>query len=159
MNYDLAFQLSSLLVMPFWLLMIFVPTWRWTQRTIASPWIVAPVALLYAILIVPMMAGALPALMNPQLASIAALLGTPVGATVGWIHFLAFDLFVGRWVYLDGRRLGLSAWFASPILLVVLMFGPLGFLIYLVVSKLLRPGGSNREVSSEASLIETQGGN
>jgi len=147
MNFDLVFQLSGLLVMPFWLLMIFVPTWRWTRRTIASPWIAAPAALLYAILIVPMMAGALPALMNPQLASIATLLGTPAGATVGWIHFLAFDLFVGRWVYLDGRRLGLSAWLVSPILLVVLMFGPLGYLIYLVLSALLRRGGSNREVS------------
>ena len=44
---ELVFQLSSLLVMPFWLLMVLLPTWRWTQRIIASPWIVAPVALLY----------------------------------------------------------------------------------------------------------------
>ena len=82
-----------------------------------------------------MMAAALPALMNPELATIAEMLGTPAGATVGWIHFLAFDLFVGRWVYLDGQRLGLSAWMVSPILLMVLMFGPLGLLLYLVVSR------------------------
>jgi hypothetical protein len=131
--------------MPFWLLMVLLPTWRWTRRLIASPWIAAPAALLYAILIIPMMASALPALMNPELANIATLLGTPAGATAGWIHFLAFDLFVGRWVYLDGRSLGLSAWLVSPILLVVLMFGPLGFLLYLTVSRLLRTGRMKRK--------------
>jgi hypothetical protein len=149
MNFDLVFQLSSLLVMPFWLLMVFLPTWRWTQRIIVSPWIAAPAALLYALLIVPMMAAALPALMNPELANISSLLGTPEGATVGWIHFLAFDLFVGRWVYLDGRRLGLSAWLVSPILLAVLMFGPLGLLIYLVVGKLPRSSRSNSDIRTE----------
>ena len=48
-------------------------------------------------------------------------------------HFLAFDLFVGRWVYLDSRERGISAWLMAPILLVVLMLGPLGFILYLVV--------------------------
>jgi hypothetical protein len=42
-------------------------------------------------------------------------------------------LFVARWVYLDGRSRHISAWFISPILLVVLMLGPVGFLLYLVV--------------------------
>jgi hypothetical protein len=60
----------------------------------------------------------------------AALLGTPEGATVAWAHFLAFDLFVGRWIFQDGVRVGLSAWLLSPLLFVVLMVGPLGFLLY-----------------------------
>ncbi len=84
--------------------------------------------------------------MNPELATIAEMLGTPAGATVGWIHFLAFDLFVGRWVYLDGRGLGLSAWIVSPILLMVLMFGPLGLLLYLVVSRF--PGRPSADTDS-----------
>lgn len=133
---QLVFQFSSLLVMPFWILMVLLPTWHWTRRIITSPWTVAPAALLYTLLIVPMMADAVPALINPALAGIAELLGTPAGATIGWIHFLAFDLFVGRWVYLNGRRLGQSAWLVSPILLVVLMFGPLGLLLYPAVSRL-----------------------
>jgi hypothetical protein len=143
---ELVFQLSSLLVMPFWLLMVLLPTWRWTQRIMASVWIVAPAALLYTVLIIPMMATALPGLMNLELATIAEMLGTPAGATVGWIHFLAFDLFVGRWVYLDSRGLGLSAWIISPILLMVLMFGPLGLLLYLVVSRF--PGRPSADTDS-----------
>ncbi len=136
MSFDQIFQLSNLLVMPFWLLMILVPHWRWSRGIIASPWIVAPAALLYALLIVPALAGgALAELANPQLAGIATLLGTPQGATVGWVHFLAFDLFVGRWIYLDSRTQQISAWLASPVLFLVLMVGPLGLLTYLILRR------------------------
>lgn len=133
--YDQIFQLSNLLVMPFWALMIVLPFWRWTQRIIRSPWIAAPAALLYAALVLPQIGGLLAELANPQLAQIAALLGTPAGATIGWVHFLAFDLFVGRWIYLDSRERQLSAWLVSPILFFVLMFGPLGLLLYLLVRR------------------------
>ncbi len=128
---ETLFSLSNLLVMPFWLLMIFLPRWRVTARVMASLWSVAPAALLYAALVLPNLAALLPALSNPDLATMAALLGAPAGATVAWVHFLAFDLFVGRWVYWDGRRVGLSAWLVSPILFFVLMVGPLGLVLYL----------------------------
>lgn len=126
------FSFSNLFVMPFWLAMIFLPHWRWTARIMTSLWPVVPAAVLYAVLVLPNVAALFPVLANPDLATIAALLGTPEGATVAWAHFLAFDLFVGRWVYLDGRRLGISAWFVSPILFFVLMIGPAGFLLYLI---------------------------
>jgi hypothetical protein len=130
---DTIFQISNLLTMPFWLLMILLPHWRWTQRIMASLWTVVPAALLYAILVVPNVFGLLGELANPTLASIATLLGTPAGATIGWVHFLAFDLFVGRWAYLDSRTHGFSAWLVSPILFFVLMLGPLGFLLYIAL--------------------------
>ena len=114
---ETIFQLSNLLVMPFWLLMIFLPHWGWTRRIMASPWVVAPAALLYALLVMPSLVSLLPQLANPQLGAIAALLGTPQGATIAWAHFLAFDLFVGRWAYLDSRQRGTSALacFAAPV--------------------------------------------
>lgn len=140
---ELLFQLSNLLVIPFWLLMILLPSWRWTRCIVASPWIVAPVAVLYAALVLPGLAALLPLLANPELVSIAVLLGTPAGATVAWAHFLAFDLFVGRWVYLDSRTSQFSAWWVSPLLALTLMFGPLGLLTYLIartlVSRALHP--------------------
>lgn len=126
-----VFQLSSLLTLPFWLLMILLPGWRWTQRIMASLWTVVPAALLYALLILPALPTVLPALANPTLTGVAALLATPQGATIGWVHFLAFDLFVGRWAYLDSRTLGLNPWLVSPVLFLILMVGPLGFLLYL----------------------------
>jgi len=129
------FQISNLLVMPFWALMILAPRWRWTQRIVGSLWIVVPPALLYAALVLPGMGQLLPALANPSLDGIAGLLGLPSGAVIGWIHFLAFDLFVGRWAYLDSQQRGISPWLVSPALFFVLMFGPLGLLLYLVVRR------------------------
>jgi hypothetical protein len=73
-----------------------------------------------------------PVLLTPSLSTIAALLGSEAGATIAWAHFLAFDLFVGRWIYLDSRERGLSAWLVSPLLVLTLLVGPLGLLGYLV---------------------------
>ncbi len=133
MNPETLFPLSSLLVMPFWLLLIFLPRWRVTERLMAGPWTAVPAALLYAVLVLPRFGEVFTAVSNPTLPGITALLGDPAGATIAWVHFLAFDLFVARWVYLDGRSRQISSWFVSPILFFVLMLGPVGFLLYLVV--------------------------
>lgn len=134
------FPLTSLLTMPFWFLMIFLPTWKgWTKKVMSSLWVVVPAALTYALLIVPESL-ANPALMdlaNPTLEGIQKLLGTPAGTTIGWVHFLAFDLFVGRWAYLDNQQKGtLPAWVVSIILVFVLMLGPLGLCLYLLAQAL-----------------------
>lgn len=130
---EAIFSLSGLLVMPFWALMIFLPHWRWTLRLVRSPLVVLPPALLYAALALPRLTEVFPAVSSPTLAGIAALLGTPAGATIAWAHFLAFDLFVGRWIYLDGRERGISALLMAPMLFLTLMLGPLGFLLYVVL--------------------------
>lgn len=130
---DTIFSLSSLLVMPFWLLLIFLPRWRVTERVMAGAWVSIPAALLYVILLLPNVGTVFAGVLNPTLAGVIELLSTPARATLGWAHFLAFDLFVGRWVYLDGRKHNIPAWITSPILFFVLMLGPLGFLLYLGV--------------------------
>lgn len=137
---DLVFSASSLLVMPLWLLMIALPRWRATVAIMRSPLVVLPAALLYTGLILPGLLDVLPALARPELGPIAALLGTPTGATIGWVHFLAFDLFVGRWVYLDARERGTSPWLVSPVLVLVLMVGPLGLAAYLGLRTLAGQG-------------------
>ena len=144
MTFEVLFSLSNVLVLPFWLLMILAPRWRWTQRLIASPWIAAAPAVLYAVLVVPQLPTLLISLANPQLGAIAALLGTPAGATIAWAHFLTFDLFVGRWVYLDSRERGYSAWLISPVLAFVFMLGPLGFLLYLLLRVLRAPAATGQ---------------
>ena len=106
---ETVFTLANLFILPFWALMILLPHWRWTQRIMATLWPVVVLAVLYAIL----------------------LLSQIGGAAAGWVHFLAFDLFVGRWAYLDSREQGISAWLVSPTLFFILMAGPLGLLLYL----------------------------
>ena len=126
------FSSSSWLVMPFWLLMLLWPRASLTARVIGSPWIVAGPLALYTALVLPRLAGLLPAVAHPQLATIAGLLGTPAGATLAWAHFLALDLFAGRWIFLDARARGLGRWATTPVLLLTSLFAPLGLGVYLL---------------------------
>ena len=128
---ETIFKLSNFLVLPFWALMLLLPRWRWTERVMRPPWVAAGPALLYAYLMLPRLAEHAPLLLRPEFRQIAGLLGSPDGTALAWTHFLAFDLLVGRWVYLDGRRRGLSVWLTAPALFLTLLVGPLGFLIHL----------------------------
>lgn len=51
----------------------------------------------------------------------------------GWVHYLAFDLFVGIWIAARSDALGLSRLIQAPILLATFMFGPVGYLFFLAV--------------------------
>jgi len=127
-----VFSISSLVVMPFWLLMLVAPRWRWTARIVGSPAIVAGAIALYAALVVPQLGRLLPAVARPQLPDLAALLGTPLGATIAWTHFLALDLFAGRWILLDAAGRDWPGWWLRPVLLATLLFAPLGLGLYLL---------------------------
>ena len=129
----LLFRLNNLLVLPLWALMILAPRWRWTTRIIHSPLVSAAPAILYAALVLPRLGEIWPAVSRPTLNGVVALLGSPAGATIAWVHFLAFDLFVGRWIYLDSQERRVSGWLMAPVLFLTLMLGPAGFLLYLVV--------------------------
>ena len=130
---DFIFRLSNVLVLPFWALVILLPRWRWTARIMRSPFVSGVPAVLYAVLVLSRLGSIWPAVSRPTLSGIAALLGSPAGATIAWVHFLAFDLFVGRWIYLDSQERGISAWLMAPVLFLTLMLGPAGFLLYLAV--------------------------
>jgi len=127
-----VFALSFLLVAPFWLLMIVAPTWRWTERVVDSHLIAVPAAALYVLLVAPQAVDVATTLLSPTLGELTTILSGDVGATVAWVHFLAFDLFVGRWIYLDARDRGVRPLVVSLVLFATLMFGPAGFLAYSV---------------------------
>ena len=133
------FSMSSWLALPFWLLMAAAPHWRWTKRLMQSPLVIVPLAVAYTALVLPRIATVFPTVASPSLAGVAALLGQPDGATLSWLHFLAFDLFVGRWIYLDSRERHVSAWLVAPVLFLTLMLGPSGFLAYLLVRAVATP--------------------
>ena len=142
---DTVFSLSSLLVMPLWALMIFAPLWRVTRTIMQSPWVIAPAALLYAVLVLPNIATVFPAVSSPNLEGIRTLLSSTSGATIAWVHFLAFDLFVGRWAYLDSRGLKLNVFAMAVVLFFTLMLGPVGALLYLGLRLTAR--GARRETA------------
>lgn len=66
-----------------------------------------------------------------SLAGVTALFARPEGVLVGWVHYLAFDLWVGAWAVEDAHRRGLKHAFVLPCLVFVFLAGPLGLLLYL----------------------------
>eukprot|EP00913_Durusdinium_trenchii_P033068 g30958.t1 len=54
-----------------------------------------------------------------------------------WSHVLAWDLFVGRWIYLDGQRRGI---FASHSVLFCNLIGPPGLLMHAITCLVLGKG-------------------
>jgi hypothetical protein len=134
---QLLFTLTFPLAAPFWALMILAPGWSVTRRVIGSPLIVVPPMLVYAALVLPQFATVFAAVASPELPGVAALLGTPLGAAAGWAHFIAFDLFVGRFIYLDSRERGIHPLIAAPVLMLTILLGPLGLLAHLVLRAVL----------------------
>jgi Domain of unknown function (DUF4281) len=141
---EMAFTVGSLLVLPFWLLMTGLPGWSGTRRLMASTLVLIPLPLLYAALLVLYgrhIFGTLHAMVvNPygSFVRVAAdILGTPEGAAIAWMHFLALDLFLGRWEYLDSQERKISPLVMTPVLWLTFLAGPLGLLLYLPLRSLL----------------------
>ena len=125
--FDLAFPLAA----PFWLLMIVAPGWAWTRRIVSSPLIVVPPLLVYVALLLPQLAAFAGPVVSPDLPGLAAVLGTPAGAAAIWAHAIGFDLFVGRWMYLESRERGIHPLVMTPVLLLTILLSPLGLLAFL----------------------------
>lgn len=70
-----------------------------------------------------------------SLGAVATLFSNPWLLLAGWIHYLAFDLLVGRWEALDAAKRGISQWIVVPCLALTFMFGPAGWLCYCVVRR------------------------
>jgi hypothetical protein len=64
---------------------------------------------------------------------IRALFASDAGIVIGWTHYLAFDLFVGQWIAKDADHKGFSRIAQAPVLLLTLLAGPIGMLIWLVI--------------------------
>lgn len=126
------FDGANLFVLPFWTLIIFLPNWDVTRKVISSPWPFITLAGLYIyLLIVAITPESAQALANPKLPDIARFFAAEGAAAVGWVHFLVMDLFVGRWIYLEGQRTGI---FTAHSLIFCLFFGPIGLLSHLVTA-------------------------
>ncbi len=137
MDPQLLFSLTFPLAAPFWALMILAPGWSFTQKVIASPLVAVPPMLVYAALVLPQFGAFLAGVSSPDLPGVMTLLGTPVGAAAGWAHFIAFDLFIGRWMYLDARERGVHPLVMAPVLVLTILLAPLGLLGYLVLRAVL----------------------
>lgn len=72
------------------------------------------------------------------LAAVQALFTKSGNVMMGWTHYLAFDLFIGSWQAEDAPRSGVPHWLLIPCLILTLLFGPIGLLLYLAIRTVKR---------------------
>jgi hypothetical protein len=133
-----VFALAFPTAVPFWALMILAPGWRWTARIAGSPLIVLPVLAVYFAAVLPILPEFAGEMVNPDLAGVRALLDSDAGTATVWAHLIAFDLFIGRWMYLDSRERGVHPLIMAPILVLTIPLSPFGLTIYLLTRTVAR---------------------
>ena len=127
MTPEYLFTAASASVVPAWILLAVAPRWAWTFRLAAGA-VPALLGVLYVGLLVAGLddgAGSF-----TSLAGVRRLFQTDLWLLAGWVHYLAFDLFVGSWQVRDAQRLGISHGLVVPCLLLTFLFGPAGLLLY-----------------------------
>lgn len=65
-----------------------------------------------------------------SLEQVATLFSNDWVLLAGWVHYLAFDLFVGAWECKTARDENIPFWLVLPCLPLTFMFGPAGFLLF-----------------------------
>jgi hypothetical protein len=150
MDLEKMFSAASMLVMPGWLLLVFLPRWRWTTSLIAPCLLPALLAIAYLSLFVANFA-AEPAGFSAfnSLAGVKSLFHNDALLLAGWIHYLAFDLFIGSWEVRDSHHLGIHHLLVVPCLVCTLMLGPVGLLMYLALRLVARGRWTIEDVASD----------
>lgn len=147
MDYETVFSGVSSLAMLGWVLLLISPLIpKWSDR-ISGYAIPALLAGSYVAIVgfFPVSEGG-----YGSFSAVAQLLSNPNAVLAGWIHFLAFDLFVGAWMCRSARAKNMSFWLVLPCLPVTFMFGPAGFLMFVALGTLRSAIGANARVSDAA---------
>lgn len=125
-----TFTFVNLTVLPAWALLVFAPRWKWT-RIVAAYAIPAALGIIYLTLLAmnkpPEGAG------FSSITAVERLFSSQWILLAGWVHYLAFDLFIGAWEVRDAWRLNISHLFVVPCLILTFLIGPVGLLAYFIV--------------------------
>ncbi|MEL7199119.1 MAG: ABA4-like family protein [Pseudomonadota bacterium] len=138
MDWGTMFSLVNGGAMVAWVALVFLPRWP----ALLSGVLYIAVGLLcfvYAVSLIGIVSGLIPAGEGggganfTTIEGVRGLFASDGGVTVGWTHYLAFDLFVGLWIARDADAKGINRFIQAPILFATLMAGPLGLFIWLIV--------------------------
>ena len=128
---------SSFGVLPFWLMLIFIPNSRITQIFINSvilPLILA-VAYVYIIYQTILLEEPITGIFKLYLSldDLYTIFATENFLLLFWLHFLALNLFLGSWVTRDGIKYNMPR--ASIIISLILIYftGPVGLVLYWLI--------------------------
>ena len=120
-----------------WALLVFLPRWRHTRTLSVIPPVLHAavyVGAVFSVLLKEKRDGQ-PAVDFTTLTGVVAFCRDPNGVFVGWVHYIVFDLLVGRIIVFDSIERGASLWshclLVVPCLFFTLMLGPSAWLAYM----------------------------
>jgi hypothetical protein len=131
MKAEYVFSAANTLALVGWLLLVFLPRWRWTQKAILSGFFPLLLSIAYLVLILRFFGKAEGGF--DSLANVMKLFSNEWVVLTGWIHYLAFDLLVGVWEVKDAQGKQISHWLVIPCLVLTFLLGPIGFLLYAIL--------------------------
>ena len=129
---ETLFSLANPLAMLGWLALALFPFRRavnWWLCGVAVPALFAAAYVVALAIGVPSAEGGFSTL--PRM---MALFDSPWVALAGWLHYLAFDLFIGAWMARRAAEEGWSRWLLLPCLPLTFLAGPLGLLLFFAIS-------------------------
>jgi len=132
MTTSAVFQFANTIAMLMWVLMILLPNWKWTRFLVDYKLVPILLSGLYIIYIVQSVQGGC-SMDFSSLESVKKLFTIKIAVLAGWLHYLAFNLVVGMWILDQNRVLKINHLILVPCLLGAFMFGPVGFLLYMIV--------------------------
>lgn len=130
MDLEQLFSMAGLLAVAGWLLLVILPN-KAIVQLVAGAVIPLVLSVGYLILIFLHFRGAEGGF--GSLADVATLFQKQELLLAGWIHYLAFDLFIGAWETRDAQRSGLPHIVVIPCLVMTFMLGPIGLLFYFAI--------------------------
>lgn len=129
MSPDQTFAIANQIALATWMLLVLFPRRSVVTHTIAGAVTPVLLAVIYVALIAANWGGSEGGFTT--LADVSALFSNPWLLVGGWVHYLVFDLLVGRWELLDSQQRGIPHLFVVPCLLMTFLFGPGGWVLYL----------------------------
>jgi hypothetical protein len=137
MSPDQLFSLANALSLTAWLGLLFLPHVPAIRNVIAAAVIPCLFAAAYIVILVRFFdPGGFAKFSTLQ--GLASLQGSPWLLLAGWLHYLAFDLFVGAWEVRTARKDGIAHLAIVPSLILTFIVGPAGLLVFTITRLLLR---------------------
>jgi hypothetical protein len=131
MSPDSLFQTGNTLALLGWLVLLASPFAPRLADAIGSYAIPLVLSVAYTGLILAFWSGAEGGF--GSLDDVAALFSTRELLLAGWLHYLAFDLFVGAWIVRTARAAAVPFWLVAPCLAGTFLFGPAGYLAFIAI--------------------------
>lgn len=128
MNLDFVFQSASMLAVVGWVALLASPLMPRIADLLASAAVPLLLSIAYSGLILAFWTSAQGGF--DTLANVALLFETRELLLAGWLHYLAFDLFVGAWIARTARAESVGFLLVAPCLILTFLFGPVGFLLF-----------------------------